>query len=278
MQCSEVRKFVYVYLDGEFEPRECADFERHVADCAGCREEVELERSFHGLLRERLDRPTAPPALRARILADIDQEESRDAGLATRIRQLPAAWKALPALAAAALVLVMLWPRGPVGLAPSPTAAIAEQDGSVEEEPLDGLVAEAVAVHEVGLPDEVSGDGEAIGRFVERNVSFQAAAPWPDSPTTRLMGARRVRVGTRPAVAFSYRHHGRRVTVVQFPDRLVRSRAPFRRATFTGVGKTSPYSVTVVRDAERRLYHSVVGDVEDTDLPDLVPASFTRPR
>lgn len=279
MQCSEVRKFVYVYLDGEFEPRECAEFEQHVQGCPSCGETLTLEQTFHGLLRKRLERPAAPAGLRERILAEIDQEDRETSGPLAKILALPTTVKAIPALAAAALAVLLVWPRGsaeddlPIGARAAGAAVI-----SSAEEPIDSLVTEAVAVHEVNLPAEVSGDRETIRRFVATNAAFRAAPPFRDTETTHLVDARRVRVGTVPAIRYTYLHRGKRLTVVQFPESVAAgaARPRFRRAVFTD--RRGPYNIAVYRDREHGLSHSVVGDVDERELMGLIPASYSPER
>ena len=43
MNCSDIERYVYVYLDGEFEERELREFEVHTAQCDPCRRRVASE-------------------------------------------------------------------------------------------------------------------------------------------------------------------------------------------------------------------------------------------
>lgn len=269
MQCPEVSKFVYVYLDGEFEPRERAEFEQHVSRCPECGEMLRFERSFHQLVRERIERPEAPEGLRDRVLAALDEEDAADSGLWARVSALSPAWKWAPVAAAAALIAVLAVP----GLVRTPDTN--EAAPAVASAPLESLVEETVAVHEEALPTEVSGDEESVGRFVAGRVSFRATPPFQESETTRLIGARLTRVGSRPAVLYTYEHEGKRVSVVQYAEpSKSEAKTPFRRAFYTGRAKG--HNVAFFRDRDRGVANSVVGDVDEGSLVRLIPASYKR--
>lgn len=288
MKCAEVTKFVYVYLDGEFEPRECAEFEEHVRGCAPCREVVAFEQSFHGLLRSRIERPTAPAHLRERVLAALDREEAENGSIGAWFTRLPLRAKALPALAAAALAVVLLWPRAQPGTAaiggePTDIAAAGILTRSShtalpgaaradDESEIGDLMTQAVAVHEVALPSEVEGDTGQIERFAASHAPFGARPPFVDRPGLHLVGARQTQLSGQPAVLYTYQYKGKRLTVAQFADDETGSR--FRRAMFTD--RRGPYNIVLLRDRERGVTHSVVGDVDENDLLQLVPASFQR--
>lgn len=277
MRCSEVSKFVYVYLDGEFEPRECAEFEQHVQSCGVCRDRVEFERTFHALLRERLARPTAPAALRGRILAEIDRTEP--SGALGRVLPFPLAVKLLPALAAAAVAAVVLWPSTPDDAARGRLPSGADEAGVLAaatatlDDPMEGIVAETVKTHEAALPTEVYGDRAAIGRFLTERVAFKAAPPFEDSRDMRLVGARLAQVRNAPAVLYIYDHKGKRLSVLQFNDEP-RPRTAFRNAYYTG--RLDGYNVALFRDQVHGLTTSVAGEVPEHELLTLIPATYQR--
>jgi anti-sigma factor RsiW len=75
MECGDLGRAVDAYLDGEFDARERAEADAHLAGCEPCRSRVEAQRrlrdAVRGCLREAMTPPAevgrAPPALRARI-------------------------------------------------------------------------------------------------------------------------------------------------------------------------------------------------------------------
>lgn len=263
MECVEVRKFVYVYLDGEFEERERVAFEHHLAGCDGCRQEVAFEEGFRDLLRARLERPAAPATLRARIVKDLDEEDARTPrSFWDRLTAWPLAVRLIPVGAVAALALVLAWPAA-VPVAPSePDSAIAN------------VVEETIDVHRRAVPAEVQGDARTISSFVAKNASFTANPPLAESAQTKLIGARLTQVRGRPAVLYVYDHKGKRVSVVQFTEPVRPHSAPFRRSYYTG--QTEGFNVVLFRDEERGIANTVVGDVDDHELLRLIPASYQR--
>jgi len=118
MQCPESMR-VQAYFDGEVDAVVAADIERHVEGCEHCRAQLQdLERARTALRRELTDY-RASPALRARISAALDQEDSSR----SRQRKLPgrAPWRTPPfwlgamggvgaSAIAAALVVLLLTP------------------------------------------------------------------------------------------------------------------------------------------------------------------------
>ena len=64
------------YLLGALPEEEASAFERHLADCPVCREEVEaLELAAHAL-PSAVDPVAPPPSLKARIMAEVEREAS----------------------------------------------------------------------------------------------------------------------------------------------------------------------------------------------------------
>ncbi len=292
MNCSEITRFIYVYFDGEFDPRECAEFEQHLADCESCRAMIPFEQSFHALLKSRLEHHEAPPRLRDGIIKALDREDETSAHRMLRLLPLTGSprWGPLtrrrahgllllPGLAAAVLLTVILWP----GAAPheQPTPALAETGQEAPppvvsqgvRDPLEELLASAIEAHEFGAPVQLLGDQEAVQQFVRTQAALGAAPPFPVNETTRLIGARLTQVGNRPAVLYTYEHNGRRVSALQLPEESPQRRSPLNRAYYTG--RTRGYNVAVFRDHERGLSHSIVGDLDEQDLLHLIrPASY----
>ena len=118
MQCPEALR-VQAYFDGEVDAVSAADIERHAEGCAECRALLgDLER-MRTALRSELTHLRAPPALRTRITAALNEESSaRTAQRSTTARNT---WRTLPFWAgamsgigvsavAAALVLLLFAP------------------------------------------------------------------------------------------------------------------------------------------------------------------------
>ena len=78
MNCQDVQKFAYTYLDAEFDGRERGEFETHLRLCQVCRETVERDALFRDMVRTKLCAVEAPcPTLKTRLQARMDCVEQR---------------------------------------------------------------------------------------------------------------------------------------------------------------------------------------------------------
>ena len=114
MNCNDIQKFAFTYLDCEFDARERGEFETHVRLCQPCRAAVERDAMFRGMIRNHLERPAADPACRARV---------RDAMTRAQRRQTSRAVVMPLALAASAAIVVVVWRVAPQQQADQPVHA-----------------------------------------------------------------------------------------------------------------------------------------------------------
>ena len=68
--CADVRRRLHALLDGECDPDETRDLEKHIRECARCSEDLGCERALRALLRRCCCEP-APTELRRRITTRI---------------------------------------------------------------------------------------------------------------------------------------------------------------------------------------------------------------
>ena len=80
--CDEYSRRVLSYLEDRLRGQELDDFRTHLEDCSNCRAKVETERSLSQLLRRSRPLYSAPPALRARVAAAVEQHADADPALA----------------------------------------------------------------------------------------------------------------------------------------------------------------------------------------------------
>ncbi|MEK7470158.1 MAG: anti-sigma factor [Planctomycetota bacterium] len=73
MNCPEVRKIVYLFVDGALDPRANVDVLAHLNMCPPCNERFSDAKKFEDFLKERLRPQPAPPAVRARIDARLSE-------------------------------------------------------------------------------------------------------------------------------------------------------------------------------------------------------------
>src|SRR5512138_3733701 len=71
MDCSEFERSVDAYLDGEFEVRDHAEADAHLAECPRCRALADSRRRVLDALRAKLREAMAPPAAAGRAPAAL---------------------------------------------------------------------------------------------------------------------------------------------------------------------------------------------------------------
>lgn len=231
MNCDDIQKGIYVYLDGEFAEPERLAFEGHAKACPRCRFRVERERSFLSGFREKVPQAPAPAGLEDRIRAALA------AAPAPEVERTPvrSSWSRASLVAAAATLVI----------APSWVAwrVIASDDGG------ERVALEAVQTHQEDLPMEVRGSQRQIRQFLEANVPFKVEMPPVDDPRVELVGARLTRVDGREAVLLNYEVDGERLSVLQVAERGLEgpgdepptfsSQSGFEIATFKKRGVTN---------------------------------------
>ena len=157
MNCTEWEERIALHAQGDLPPQECAAAERHLAECAECREFLADLRQSLAALRAAHAEPleaSAYAAVRARVLERIDHGRGRAWWLG---------W--IGALAAAAAVLVTLLLPRPV---PPPKLAVAPPPGLNRQPAL------------VPAPPEVSPPAKSA-------TPKRRAAPRPESLLVKLI-------------------------------------------------------------------------------------------
>jgi len=273
--CRWIRAHEDTYLDGELDPSLGAEFDRHLAVCAACGDELRFRAGFRDQLRETLGRPACPAGLRQRIALALDEEDRRRGGLAglftlntwgdpgwTRPLGVPGAATAL--LAAAGVGLFALAPT----FESDPDAAPMDRARHASVGFLPDVIESAVQVHRSALPADVqSNRPEHLARFVEPRVRFSAPPVRLDG--ARPVGARLVTLNGRIVPAYYYRRiDGRQVTVLVLGERGAdRERRP-PRAISRRVGGLP---VQVLEGPERT--YVLTGDLPENELARIAAAA-----
>jgi mycothiol system anti-sigma-R factor len=252
MNCHDVDKFVYVYLDGEFEQREALEFEGHLESCTSCLERVRFEDNYLKGLRTKIEGIRAPQHLREKILIAITNETERvEEASRERAASFAGSWWFSGAFATGLLAIIG-WQylsqdaltnnpltnpdTSPVQMAgvtsggldtinnasrlnKSVDRANNNRTNSTRQEPLVSLVSTRVTEHAVDNHEslehfELSQDPHIL-REQLRSSQSRFAPPLPESTNTRLLGARLNNDGLLPQAIYRYDHMGRRVTAVQ---------------------------------------------------------------
>ncbi|WP_224241361.1 anti-sigma factor family protein [Hyalangium gracile] len=244
MNCQELDRLLYPYLDGEFQPEERMDVETHLEACADCARRVEKEREIQHALRRAarhsVQSGRAPQSLRMGIQVGLRREQRR----ASQMQWLR--------LSAAALVVVAVG-GGWIALRPE------ERQRFVED---------AARRHAKRLPVEISNAApEHVEAWFNGKLDHQVSIP--RLPNAQLSGARISNVKDRPAAYISYEtrperegQEARRIGVFVFDDAARDLDA--QALPSVHVDSSQGYNVAVWRDGE--VVYELVTDLSEADI------------
>ncbi len=261
MECGDVERSTDAYLDGEFDDRERAEVDAHLAACEPCRtrwhEQARVRAAVRAGLREAMTPPAAagraPAALRARIEGTLARERRP----LWRRLLAPLPLGALAACAAGALLV------------------LATRGGD------DALVVEAVRSHHRALPLEVMaasvGEGSIPAWFAGK-LDFHPAPPRFRGAGVHLVGARLSNLRELPAAYIRYELPRGEAGLFIVDDPHGRLDAAGREVRvgpqLVRVVNARGYNVAIWRENE--IVYSLVSDLDEKDLFDLVRTAQAR--
>jgi anti-sigma factor (TIGR02949 family) len=248
MNCQELDRLLYPYLDGEFQPEERMDVENHLEECEDCTLRVDQEREIQQTLRRAarhsVHSQRAPASLRLGIEGGIKREQRR----ASQFQWLR--------MSAAALVL----------------AAVGGGWVALHTEQRQRFADEAARRHAKRLPFEISNvSPEHVEEWFQDKLEHQVDVP--RFQNARLAGARLSNVKDRTAAYIAYEtspgkqgEEGHRISVFVFDDagRDLDARA----LPAMQVDATQSYNVAVWRDGE--VVYELVSDLTEAEIRKLV--------
>ncbi len=203
MSCRLVRRHLGAFVDGELDPATQIEFERHLDACPGCQEHLAFEESFRQQTRDSLGGVEAPEHLWSRTRHRLDEIDQARTPSSASIEPRPARWRHIWPIAAAAAALLII--GSVVGL---------PERGDYQSA---GMLQDVVNLHSQGLPSDVEAEApQEVVRYFQGKTPFPVKPAQFEEPTVRLVGARYIKVGTRPAAALYYNHGGHRVTLLVF--------------------------------------------------------------
>jgi anti-sigma factor RsiW len=198
MNCHEQPEILDGYVDGELDLANCLEIERHLRECAACRQRAGNIKSAREKLREFDLSFRAPARLRARVLKEI--------------RPRPSAWTAL-----------WNWSPGWGALAASvaATAVAAFLAGEALRKPKadDFAIAEAVSAHVRSLlashlVDVASTDQHTVKPWFEGKLDFAPPVVDLAAEGFPLIGGRLEYIDGREAAALVYRRNKHPINVL----------------------------------------------------------------
>jgi anti-sigma factor (TIGR02949 family) len=262
-KCQDVARRLDVYLDGELDPTQILDVESHVADCAACKERIELDRATRASLKRTL-KQQAPEGLRARALAAMQAEKARgEARGAETASSGAGTWRSFVPLASAAALALAFGAVGKGSTAGGNSDAVHAGLG-------DELLQELIAEHSRPLPPERT-DPKDVRAF-EQYVGVPVHTAAFERGGARLVGGRVLPVrGDQRAAMLQYvigsGDNTQRVSVFVYdPSKItVRAANLAPRAVGTAevrVGREHGYTLAVVQNGG--VGYAVASDL-DTD-------------
>ncbi len=164
------REEIAAYLLDSLEPAEATDLERHLEGCVECRTELEWLRPAIQALPESVERVDAPPALRARVMDEVqaDAKRARAAREGTGAAGKEGFWSRV------------LGDRGPLGLRPVAGVAVL------------ALVVAAVAGYAIGGGGSGGGSSTVVANAGKAPGVTARVVSNGDSGTLRLANVREI--------------------------------------------------------------------------------------
>jgi anti-sigma factor (TIGR02949 family) len=203
VSCKLVRRHLGAFVDGELDPASQIEFERHLEACSGCQEHLSFERSFRQQTRDSVGGTRAPEHLWGRALHRLDEIDEAKTASSALIEIRPMRWKQTGLVAAAAAALLIIG-----GVMRLPDSR--DYQGA-------GMLQDVIDLHTKALPSDVEAEApQEVVRYFQGKTPFPVKPAQFEEPTMRFIGARYIKVGTRPAAALYYNHGGRRVTLLVF--------------------------------------------------------------
>ncbi len=255
MNCQEIHKFVHVYVDGEFGDRERREFEKHLQGCEECCAVVRFEERFKSTLQKSMPKIKAPKSVVDKLRTHLDAEPEPASPWSTWLYvAVPAA-----AMAAAAILVFILWPT--------------HESGSSE------VLEAGVAHHSNSFPMEVQGpDVQTVASWYEDKVRIPVRPPRLNSHGVDLAGGRLVNFNRSPAAYLVYSNGNRKKVSVHIFDPRHIPRRGLVRNRISGksvyIGSVNGHKVAVFK--HNGVGYAVTADVSNEHLKRIVRTIIRR--
>ncbi len=195
MVCKDAREWINGYIDGELDPLETAEIERHIDGCGACSEVYRHAQALHSLMQERALRFEAPARLRRTIESAARKPEGG-----------PAFWRWLGVGASLATLAVAIW------IAVLVTRP-AGQD-LIAQEVVSSHVRSLMAGH---LVDVITSDQHTVKPWFNGKLDFSPPVKDLTGQGFLLTGGRLDYLGQTPAAALVYRHRQHVINLFSWP-------------------------------------------------------------
>ncbi|MFQ5501391.1 MAG: anti-sigma factor family protein [Phycisphaerae bacterium] len=217
MTCSEIRDYLFAFLDNELDAPLSIEFQRHIGRCPECAREVEMEcaigKSLETVLIDPIPQTDIDEAVFRRAEASVC--EGIRANTPFRLRK----WAiAITSTAALLLIAALTWLRPWAGGA-----------GPIADHFAELVVTDFEHAREDGLRVQfASSDVARVSDWLRDNTGLVVRLPEVDRPACRLIGARRCTIAGETAAFAMYQLNGVPASLVvtrgadQHLDRMAR--------------------------------------------------------
>ena len=256
MICSDVREYMFAFLDNELDAPLSIELQLHLDRCHDCAREVEIEHTILRELARSVEAGVTVPPLEAGILERGSSRRSTTSRYVRRSRRwLLAASVALVLTAGSAVYLAVR----SAGVGGSP--------------PFVRLVADDFKhfLDHGGRVQIASADAPAVAGWLYEKTGILATIPASDAASWRLIGGRKCKIDDRPAAFAAYEWAGVAASLVAVPanDTMLNGMDRADR-----LGKTLRISrhgdLRVVAIHRGDLVYAAVSSRSHEDLMDLV--------
>ncbi len=215
MTCSETREYIFAFLDNEVDAPLSIELQRHLDGCAGCAQEVEIERTVRKQLARAIGSAAEDVPGFDEFSNDVFTSEAATAQIGGRsfrdrrfyLGRILAAAAAVVFLVGAGAWFVLKDHFGSSTLRGFADLVVADFEHFLEE----GKVVQIE-----------SADREAVGDWLRRQTALAVALPAPVDLRCKLIGGRKCKIDGRPAAFAVYDMNGAPVSLVAIAGEHVR--------------------------------------------------------
>lgn len=208
MNCSELREYLFAFLDSELDSALSIEVQRHLEQCPECAREAEIERAIRRQLSYVLHESWegVPRTGETELEASMEKIMLLDSGK-RRIPWHPRRWGAFLATAAVLGVAII----GGVIRSGSQTDHTSNQF-------VDLLVADFEHFQEKGIPLQIaSSDPQAVSAWLAEQTALRVSLPDVAASDAKLLGARKCKIDGKPAAFTVYDVGGTLASLVVMP-------------------------------------------------------------
>ena len=269
MDCKEIKRYLYAFLDDELDVKTNLEIQGHLSGCQDCQSRFEFEKKMKSLVEEHEIGEAAPIYMRTRLSAALDEEIGRskrgwfDTFLAPRLRLVNGLALALSVVAVIAMSFTLYLNR---------------QDN------MSAFASEAVNNHLMyffgEMPVEfVSPETREVTNWFEGRPNFVIDVPEFRGGRLDLVGGRLCSANDKRAAYIMYRHNdiGHRLSLFAFNNASLK---PIAKRTLKIEDKT--FHINEFKDhkvilwKEGDIVYSMVSDIGEDDLMELTQFVINR--